>query len=56
MGWTSFRLKEPVKNWFKNQWESTDGYKVLDSALAQRTTLYAAIQKIETGEVFLPFI
>jgi hypothetical protein len=52
MGWTSFRLKEPVKNWFKNQWESTDGYKVLDSALAQRTTLYAAIQKIETGEVF----
>ena len=52
MGWTSFNLREPVKEWFKNYWESNSKYKVLDSALVKRTTMYGAIQNIETKEVF----
>ena len=40
MGWTSFRLNEPIKVWFKNQWESSNKYIVLDSGLVHFTTLY----------------
>jgi len=52
MGWTSFKLDEPIKEWFKKEWESNSKYKVLDSALLKRTTMYGAIQNIETKEVF----
>jgi len=52
MGWTSFRLNEPIKDWFKHELESSNKYIVLDSALVERTTMFAAIQEIETKEVF----
>jgi hypothetical protein len=53
MGWTSFHLpKGTVKEWFKREWETGSNYKVLDSALVNRTTMFGAIQKISTGEVF----
>ena len=53
MGWTSFNLpKGTVKEWFKRTWEEGNDKKVLDCALVNRTTMYGAIQKISTGEVF----
>jgi hypothetical protein len=53
MGWTSFNLpKGTVKEWFKNTWESDGKYKVLDSALVNRSTMYGAIEKISTKEIF----
>lgn len=52
MGWTSFRMREPVKEWFKREWETGGNYEVVDSALVQRNTLYGAIKKKETGEIF----
>jgi hypothetical protein len=52
MGWTSFNLREPIKQWFKNDWESNGKYKVLDSALVKRTTMYGAIKNLNTNEVF----
>jgi hypothetical protein len=53
MGWTSQNLpKGTVKEWFKNTWEEGDKYKVLDSALVNRSTMYGAIEKISTKEVF----
>lgn len=51
MGWCSFNLQEPVKDWFTRLWESNEEYKVLDCALVKRMTLYAAIQVNETGQV-----
>jgi hypothetical protein len=50
MGWTSFPMHEPVREWFKNQWSGD--YEVLDSALVKRNTLYGAVKKKSTGEVF----
>ena len=44
MGWTSFKLDEPIKEWFRKQWECNSKYKVLDSALLKRTTMYGAVQ------------
>ena len=53
MGWTSFNLpKGTVKEWFKNTWEEGNNYKVLDSALVNRSTMYGAVEKVATGEVF----
>jgi hypothetical protein len=54
MGWTSFSMHEPVSEWFKKEWESgtNSDYEVLDSALVQRQTLYGAVKKKSTGEIF----
>ena len=51
MGWTSFPMHEPVKEWFTRNWND-DKRKVLDVAIVKRNTLYAAIQLTETQEVF----
>jgi hypothetical protein len=50
MGWLSFSMHKPVKEWFKEGLGSQ--YELLDAALVQRTTLYAAIKNKETSEVF----
>jgi hypothetical protein len=50
MGWLSFSMHRPVKDWYKSELNSK--YEVLDSALVQRTTFYAAIKNKETGQVF----
>jgi hypothetical protein len=50
MGWTSFNLSQPVKQWFSESWG--EDYEVLDSALVKRNTLYGAIRKKSTQEVF----
>lgn len=53
MGWCTFHLNQPVKEWFKSCWETTDSdSQVLDIAVVKRTQLYAAIKVISTGEVF----
>ena len=44
MGWLSFGMHEPVKEWFTRQWEG-EGREVLEVALVKRNTLYAAIKK-----------
>lgn len=53
MGWTSYPMHEPIKEWFRKQWDF-EGSKceVIDSALVQRHTLYGAVKMKETGEVF----
>jgi hypothetical protein len=51
MGWTSYSMHTNIKDWFKSTWDS-DKYIVLDSALVNRTVLYGAVKKIETGQVF----
>jgi hypothetical protein len=50
MGWTSFSMHKPVKEWFKEEWGGN--YEVLDSALVKRNTLYGAVKEISTGEIF----
>jgi hypothetical protein len=50
MGWTSFHLNEPVKEWFKHEWN--EKMVVLDSAIVKRNTLYAAMHNTITGEIF----
>jgi hypothetical protein len=53
MGWTSFNLRQPVKVWFKELWEtSAFDYEVLNIALVKRNTLYAAIKVAKTNEIF----
>lgn len=53
MGWTSFRMTGSVKEWFSKEWDYVDSdYEVLDSALVKRNTLYGAVKKKSTGEVF----
>jgi hypothetical protein len=53
MGWTSFNLpKGTVKEWFKRTWEDGGNFKVIDSALVNRSTMYGAIEKVDTKEVF----
>ena len=49
MGWLSFSMHRPVKEWFKNELDSK--YELLDAALVQRTTFYAAVKNKETGQV-----
>ena len=51
MGWTSFPMHEPVKEWFKKEWAETN-VQILDIAIVKRNTLYAAIKNNETNEVF----
>ncbi len=50
MGWYSFSMKKPVKEWFKES--LNERYEVVDIALVQRQTLYAAVKNKETGEIF----
>jgi len=50
MGWLSFSMHRPVKEWFKSELSSK--YELLDAALVQRTTFYAAVKNKETGKVF----
>lgn len=50
MGWTSFPMHKPVKEWFKEEWGND--YEVVDSALVNRSTLYGAIKKKSTGLIF----
>jgi hypothetical protein len=50
MGWMSFHMVEPVKQWFINNYDK-NVIEVLDVAIVKRNTLYAAMKK-NTGEVF----
>jgi hypothetical protein len=50
MGWTSFHINQPVKEWFKQEWN--EKMVALDIAIVKRNTLYAAIKNTVTGEVF----
>lgn len=50
MGWMSFRMNQPVKEWFVKDFEGT-GCEVLDVALVKRNTLYAAVKNKEDGSV-----
>jgi len=52
MGWSSFPMHEPVKNWFKNLWDEGGKYEVIDCALVQRQTIYGALKIKATGEIF----
>lgn len=52
MGWTSFNMRDNVKDWFKREWEHNTDYEVLDVALVQRNTLYSAVKQKSTGDVF----
>jgi hypothetical protein len=56
MGWTTMSMNRPVKEWFKEYWESPiEGKQVcelIDSGLVNYTELYGAIKIIETGDVF----
>lgn len=49
MGWTSFRLEEPVKDWFTKTAE-WNGRKVLAVSVVRFKELYAAVQ-LEDGSV-----
>jgi len=49
MGWLSFSMHRPVKEWFKTELNSE--YELLDAALVERTTFYAAVKNKETGQV-----
>ena len=51
MGWTSYSMHKPIKEWFKETWNG-DKYEVVDSALVKRNTLYGAVKVKETGEIF----
>lgn len=53
MGWTSFSMRQPVKEWFKSQWDYPNSdYEVVDCAVVKRNTLYGAIRQKSTGDVF----
>ncbi len=53
MGWTSFSMREPIKEWFKKSWDyENSDYEVIDSALVNRSNLYGAVRKKSTGDVF----
>ena len=52
MGWTSFNLSKPVKEWFIDSWNSVDDREVLDVSIVNRTELYAAIKDKKTEEIF----
>jgi hypothetical protein len=43
-------MHKPIKEWFKDEWGND--YEVLDCALVHRSTLYGAIKKKSTGNVF----
>ena len=50
MGWTSFPMHDPVREWFKREY-TDDQREVLDVALVKRSTLYAAVRIRTTGQV-----
>lgn len=50
MGWMSFSMHKPVKEWFKEI--MNDNVEVLDIAIVKRNTLYAALKVKATNEVF----
>lgn len=50
MGWMSFKLNKPVKQWFIENW--SENYEVLDCALVNRSVMYGAILNRKTGDVF----
>lgn len=50
MGWMSFRLKEPVKEWFVKNID--ENYTVLDVAIVHRNELYAAVKEKKSGNVY----
>ena len=53
MGWTSYNMNQPIKEWFKEQWDyENSDYEVIDSALVKRHTLYGAVKQKSTGKVF----
>lgn len=51
MGWTSFHLYQPVKEWFLEEHKS-DKLTVLDIAVVRLNTLYAAIKDNSTNQVY----
>lgn len=51
MGWTSFHLNEPVKQWFVRDTEWGGGRKVLDVAIVNFSELYAAVRHEHDGSV-----
>lgn len=50
MGWMSFQMNQPVKEWFKSN--LNDEVTALDIAIVKRNTLYAAIRENKTGMVY----
>lgn len=50
MGWTSFSMHEPVKDWFTREYDD-EKREVLDVALVKRNTMFAAVKIRATGEV-----
>lgn len=52
MGWTSFSMRGNVKEWFKNHIEEGNTLRVLDVAIVKYTQLYAAVEIIETKQIF----
>jgi hypothetical protein len=53
MGWSSFSMHQPIKQWFKTEWDySGSPYEVVDSALVNRQRLYGAIKDKRDGSVF----
>jgi hypothetical protein len=52
MGWTSFPMHQPVKEWFKESWEYNENIEVLDISIVNFRELYAAIKYKDTGKVF----
>lgn len=54
MGWISIHLdnSESVKDWFKSEYSDKTKFEVLDIAIVQRTTLYAAVKNVEYNFVY----
>lgn len=51
MGWLTFKMDMPVKKWFIDG-SNKEHFEVLDVAIVQRNTLYAAMKEKATGDVF----
>lgn len=51
MGWTSFNLNQPVKQWFNEKYNN-EHHEVIDVAIVKRTRLYAAVKDKKTNDVF----
>lgn len=51
MGWCSFHLEIPVKDWFIND-INKEYYEVVDFALVHYTHMYAAIKDKKTNTIF----
>ena len=51
MGWISFSMHRPVKEWFKDECLGVN-FEALDIAIVKRNTLYAAIKDKMTGKIF----